>query len=163
MRAPDPIGAAEGPVLFFDDRCSVCRRFEAWALATDRDGRLQLARLNGPRASQMRQIHPELAVRDSALWLSSGDSPERPLRSADAILATLAYLGGPWRLVAGFGRLVPRFLRDALYRSFARHRGLFGWLGLAEPSPEMRRRLAFDREGPNRGLGDHHPSTRRSS
>ncbi len=159
MPVPDSAGPDGGPVLFFDERCSICRRFVDWALSADRDGKLQLARLNGPRARRLNQDHPELGLRDSALWVVEG---AQPLRYADAILATLAYLGGPWRLAARLGRLVPRVLRDAIYRSFARHRSLFGWLGLPELSPEMRRRLAYDAEGPVPALGDHHPSTQRS-
>lgn len=163
LRVPPSAPPPEGPVLFFDERCSVCRRFVAWALAADHTGMLRLARLDGPRARRLQQDHPELAARDSALWVAPGPTPGRPLRYADAILATLAYLGGAWGIAATLGRMVPRFLRDAIYRSFARHRSLFGWLGLPELSPEMRRRLAFENELPSRSFGDTHPSTHRSA
>lgn len=47
-------------------------------------------------------------------------------RRSDAILRTLVSLGGAWRLMAVFF-LLPRPLRDALYRWVARHR--YAWFG----------------------------------
>jgi len=51
-------------------------------------------------------------------------------------------LGGAWRLAALF-RLVPRLLRDRLYRWIARNR--YRWFGRREacmvPSPEMQGRF----------------------
>lgn len=61
----------------------------------------------------------------------------KALRDSAAILAIWSGLGWPWRALAIF-RIVPRALRDAVYRFIARHRyRLFGrretcWL----PSPE---------------------------
>ena len=51
---------------------------------------------------------------------------DRALRDSDAILAIWSGLGWPWRALAAF-RVVPRGLRDPLYRWIARHRyRLFG-------------------------------------
>ena len=50
----------------------------------------------------------------------------RVLRQSDAILAIWSGLGWPWRL-AGLARIVPRFIRDALYRLVARNR--YRWFG----------------------------------
>ena len=44
------------------------------------------------------------------------------LTHSDAILHILGRLGGLWCIAGGVGRLVPRVLRDAMYRGFARMR-----------------------------------------
>jgi predicted DCC family thiol-disulfide oxidoreductase YuxK len=41
---------------------------------------------------------------------------------SDAVLATATYLGGVYALLAGLGRLVPRFLRDPVYKLVAKLR-----------------------------------------
>jgi predicted DCC family thiol-disulfide oxidoreductase YuxK len=46
--------------------------------------------------------------------------------SSDAWLEVSRALGGPWRLFLIF-KLVPRFIRDAAYRVFARNR--YRWFG----------------------------------
>ena len=49
---------------------------------------------------------------------------------SDAVLAGLRAIGGGWRLVAAIGGIVPRFLRNSLYRFIARRR--IGWFGPAD-------------------------------
>ncbi len=74
-----------------------------------------------------------------SIILVEGDAVKR---DSDAVLAIYAGLGWPWRAAAAL-RLVPRFLRDPVYRWIARNRyRLFGrretcWL----PSPEQARRV----------------------
>lgn len=115
------------PVLFYDEGCGVCRRFVAMALRADREGRMRIAPLKGAQADALRARHPQLAAVNSSYWLPpSGE----PLIYADAILSTLEYLGGAWRLLATTGRLVPRSARDWMYRTFADNRKYFGWLSL---------------------------------
>lgn len=122
----------QGPVLFYDAECSICRRFVAFVVAADRTGVLRIAPLQGTHAQGIRRFHPEFALMDSAVFLPREGIP---LRRSDAILATLDILSGPWPAVARLGRLVPRPIRDLCYRAFVRHRDLFGWLGLPELDP----------------------------
>jgi predicted DCC family thiol-disulfide oxidoreductase YuxK len=64
------------------------------------------------------------------------------LRDSDAVLAIWAGLDRPWTLLTLFG-IVPRWLRDPVYRFVARHRyRLFGrreacWL----PTPDQATRI----------------------
>jgi predicted DCC family thiol-disulfide oxidoreductase YuxK len=124
---PPGDGSLQAPVLYYDARCSVCKRFVAFALARDTRGLLRLATLQGARGDALRQAYPAFAGRESAVWVAPG---ARPVGYSDAILATLDYLGGAWRGLARAGRLVPRPLRDRLYRSFADHRSYFGRIGI---------------------------------
>ena len=47
-----------------------------------------------------------------------------------AVIAGLRAIGGGWAIVAGLGRLIPRFLRNGIYRFVARRR--LGWFGPAD-------------------------------
>ena len=60
-------------------------------------------------------------------------------------IALLGGLGGAWR-VAGLGRLLPRALRDRLYRLVARNRyRLFGRRDTCRlPDPDQRDRFIVD-------------------
>jgi len=74
-------------------------------------------------------------LRFTPLKVPPGSAPEtmlvekdgRTLDRSDAILAVLETLGGHWRAMAMAGRLIPRFLRDAVYRFIARNR--YRWFG----------------------------------
>ena len=61
---------------------------------------------------------------------------------SDAALRVMAYLQGAWPLVRAL-RVVPRFLRDAIYDWVARNR--YRWFGREEkcmvPTPELEGRF----------------------
>ena len=67
---------------------------------------------------------------------------ERIFTRSDAVLTILDELGGGWKLVAML-RIVPRPVRDAVYRLVARYR--YRWFGRFEtcqlPAPEQRARF----------------------
>jgi predicted DCC family thiol-disulfide oxidoreductase YuxK len=129
------------PLLLYDERCSVCRRFVSLVVRADARGKLRIAPLQSPRGEALRRDHPQFAAKDSAVWVPPSGAP---LGYSDAILEALAYLGGGWRVVAGLGRLIPRAVRDWAYRAFARNRRFFGWLGLDQLDPRSRARLLPD-------------------
>lgn len=66
----------------------------------------------------------------------------RAWRESDAALRVCRGLGGPWKLLALL-LVLPRFLRDPLYRLVARNR--IRWFGRSDrclvPSPELRSRF----------------------
>lgn len=147
MRGMHPLQAAgvpgldTGPLLLFDERCSVCRRVVALLVRADRRGLLRIAPLQGAYGRLVRQACPWLEAMDSALWVEPGRLPRA---YADAFLAAARYLGGTWGVLARVAALIPRRLRDWAYRTFAEHRGLFGRWGLAEFDEPTRRRLLPD-------------------
>jgi predicted DCC family thiol-disulfide oxidoreductase YuxK len=132
------LGLGDHPVLFYDARCGVCRRFIRMAVHADHKGLLRIAPLQGARGERLREAFPQFARRESAVWIGN-DGP--PSGFSDAILATLDYLGGRWRLLARLGRVIPRSLRDWAYRVFARSRPHMGRFGLAELDEVSRSRL----------------------
>ena len=139
MTAHSPaVSAPENPVLLYDDRCGVCRRFVAFVVRADRGGGIRIAPLESTLGAGLRGRYPEFDKQDSAVWLPAGG---RPTGYSDAILDSLAWLGGGWKLLAGAGRLVPRPLRDWVYRLFASNRGSFGGLSQAEFSRQTDGRM----------------------
>jgi predicted DCC family thiol-disulfide oxidoreductase YuxK len=63
---------------------------------------------------------------DSVVVLNNG----HVLQEGDAVLALAEVLPKQWKVVAGLGKVVPRPLRNALYRWVARHR--ISWFGRKE-------------------------------
>jgi predicted DCC family thiol-disulfide oxidoreductase YuxK len=112
------------PALFFDDDCPLCTR-SAWFIGRrDRRRTLRLVALASDEGRAVVNAHPALASVDSLIWLdrdASGDGL-RALTHSAAVLAVWRYLGGGWSVLAALGSLVPRPLRDGLYRIVARHR-----------------------------------------
>ena len=127
------------PIIVFDAECLLCSANAQFVLNHDRRGRFLLASMQGEAGSALyRQFGIDPADPDT-LIVVEGD---RVRRDSDAILAIWAGLGWPWRAATMF-RLVPRALRDLVYRWVARNRyRLFGkrdtcWL----PDPAFRDRM----------------------
>jgi len=110
-------------IIVFDAECLLCSANAQFILKHDRQGRFLLASMQGEVGSALyRRFGIDPADPDT-LIVVEGD---RVRRDSDAILAIWAGLGWPWCAAAVF-RLVPRALRDAIYRWVARNRyRLFG-------------------------------------
>ena len=112
-----PPGKVAPPVLFFDDECGLCNRTVRWLIARDRRVTLRFAPLGGVLASQKVPMFPSGYDEETVvLWDDDGIHYR-----SDAILRSIACLGGKWRLVRVFF-LSPRGVRDAVYRMVARNR-----------------------------------------
>jgi len=127
------------PIIVFDAECLLCSANAQFVLDHDRRGRFLLASMQGEAGSALYRRFGIDPANPDTLIVVEGD---RARRDSDAILAIWAGLGWPWRAGAIF-RLVPRLLRDSVYRWVARNRyRLFGrrdacWL----PDPAFRDRL----------------------
>jgi predicted DCC family thiol-disulfide oxidoreductase YuxK len=124
--------------VFFDGECGLCNRFVVWLLRRDRRRVLHFAPLRGELAA----AHlPPLAESDRewtvALWDADGIHVE-----SDAALRAVASVGSIWR-AARLLLLLPRFLRNPVYRVIARNR--IRWFGRVDSCallpPERRDRL----------------------
>lgn len=127
------------PVIVFDALCVLCSANAQFVLRHDRRREFRLASMQGEVGR--------------ALYDKFGIDPRQPetmivvkgneaLRNSDAVIAIWSGLDLPWRLLA-VAKIVPRAVRDPLYRWVARNRyRLFGeretcWL----PPPEDADRL----------------------
>jgi predicted DCC family thiol-disulfide oxidoreductase YuxK len=109
----------EPEVLFYDGGCGLCHRAVRFVLWADRAECFEFAPLQG--ATFRRQVpEPERAGLPDSIVLRSPDG--RLLVRSDAVLHVMQRLGGLWAPLARLGRLVPRFIRDAVYDFVARVR-----------------------------------------
>lgn len=113
----------DGDIVVFDGVCVLCSGWVRFLSRVDRAGRYRFAAMQGGTGRALLMQHgldPDdpvsfLLVRGDTAWTDS-----------DAIVQVLAGLGGVWRLVHAM-RLVPRALRDPIYRWIARNR--YRWFG----------------------------------
>jgi predicted DCC family thiol-disulfide oxidoreductase YuxK len=126
------------PVLLYDARCGVCRRFVRFLVRQDWKDTVRIAPLQSPLGAGVRGRYPEFDRQDSAVWLPSRG---RPTGYSDAILDSLAHIGGRWKVVARAMRMVPRRIRDRAYRLFAGNRRYFGWLSIPDLGEEADARI----------------------
>ena len=114
-------------MLLYDAHCSVCRRFVQWFVRADKSGHLRIAPLQGAYGDAVRRDNAAFSALDSAIWI-----PENgvPVHRSSAVLGVMQYVGGFWGDTAIVVRLVPRPIRDWIYRTFAANRRYFGWMGL---------------------------------
>ena len=136
---PGPGDAAEAaPVVFFDGECGLCNRSVQWLLKRDRGRVLRFAPLQGEVASRRIEALPS----DPHDWSIVLWSDDGVYHESDAALRAVAAVGGVWKL-AGWLLLVPRVIRNGVYRFVARNR--IRWFGRVEScallSPEDRSRL----------------------
>ena len=88
----------------YDDQCVFCQRSVNWLRKRDHRGRISYSALP-PGASCV-------TLRDEA-----GTS-----QASTAALRALRHLGGGWRMTANVLLMIPRPIRDAVYRVIARNR-----------------------------------------
>ncbi|WEJ98190.1 MAG: thiol-disulfide oxidoreductase DCC family protein [Candidatus Sphingomonas phytovorans] len=122
------------PVIVFDALCVLCSANAQFVLKHDRREHFRLASMQGETGAALYRRFGIDPANPETIILVDGDAVRR---DSDAVLAIYAGLGWPWRAAAVL-RLVPRFLRDPVYRLIARNRyRLFGrratcWLPTAE-------------------------------
>lgn len=127
------------PIIVFDAMCVLCSANAQFVMKFDREKVFRLASMQGETGAALYRKFGIDPANPESLIVVSGD---RALRDSDAVLAIYSGLGWPWRLADIF-KLVPRFLRDPVYRWIARHRyRIFGqrqtcWL----PAPEFADRV----------------------
>ncbi|MCE3007899.1 MAG: DCC1-like thiol-disulfide oxidoreductase family protein [Bacteroidetes bacterium] len=121
---PDP----EVPIVLFDGVCTLCNRSVRYILRHDRRGRIRVGSLQAH--TQLLQAAgsagPDMS---SILLLYRG----RVYRQSSAVLRIGRIMGGWHRPVAWLGYLLPRLLRDSLYRWVASHR--YRWFGQEASCP----------------------------
>ena len=106
----------------FDGFCVLCNGWVRFLLRRDR-GRYRFASMQSESGKALLSAHGLDAENPSSFLLVEEG---RAWTDTDAIRRVLSGLGGAWRIAAVIG-LVPRFLRDTLYRMIARNR--YRWFG----------------------------------
>ena len=138
MALPD---AETNPIVLYDGVCGLCNRLVQFILKRDVENRFRFASLQSDFAATLLARHGANSRDLDTFYvvIDHGQKNERILMRSDAILHVVKTLGGIWAL-AGTGRILPKTLRDAMYRLVARNR--YRVFGKHEscmlPSPEHR-------------------------
>jgi predicted DCC family thiol-disulfide oxidoreductase YuxK len=128
------------PIIVFDAECVLCSANAQFVLRHDTRGHFRLASMQGEAGADLYRRFGIDPTDPESLIVVEGD---RAYRDSDAILVIYTGLGRPWRALATVGRLVPRFIRNPVYRAIARNRyRLFGrreacWM----PTPDQAERV----------------------
>ncbi len=114
------------PVLLFDGVCNLCNASVQWILTHDRRGVFRFAALQSETGQALlRQFGLDQETFDSVVLVQN----DRIFLRSDAPLEIVRHLGGAWPLLYVF-KIIPRFLRDAVYNWIARNR--YRWFGRRE-------------------------------
>jgi len=134
--------AARSPgefVVLFDGVCNLCDGLVQFLIRHDPAGRLRFCAMQSDSGRTMlaaRGFDPDAL--DTFVVL---DGP-RNLTRGDAALAIARVIEAPWSWIAA-ARILPRSLRDALYRIVAKNR--YAWFGRRDtclvPTPELESRF----------------------
>ena len=115
-------------LLLFDGECGLCTASIRFILARDRKGLLRFASLQSELGRGVAIVHGLDPYELTTLVFVDG-AGHVTLRSTAALRVAAEHLRFPWRL-AGVLRIVPRFLRDAIYRWVSKNR--LRWFGSAD-------------------------------
>ena len=130
--------SGQGPVVFYDGDCGLCDRSVKALIRMDKRGRLRYATLQGETATGL-MGEPQGPSEGWAIKLLD----ERGLHDGStAALRAMAAAGG----IGALGKvllLVPRYIRDGVYKWIARNR--YRWFGTVDacllPSKALRQQF----------------------
>ena len=122
-------------LILFDGMCNLCNGFIQCILKLDKKDVFRFGLL---QSDQVQKILRRYELKNSGLSTIVLLEDERIDVESDAVLKIARNLGGSWSLVYVF-IIVPKFIRDNVYRIISRHRfWLFGKLDACmKPSPEI--------------------------
>ena len=128
-------------IILFDGVCNLCNGAVQFILDRDPHAVFRFAALQSDAAGALlrdRGVVVDRVEPDSVILVEGNEVYHR----SDAALRVARHLRAPWPAAYAL-RVVPRFVRDAIYRFIARHRYL--WFGRTEtcrvPTPELRARF----------------------
>jgi len=133
------------PIILYDGVCGLCNQMVQFLLKHDRDGRLRFASLQSDFAAKVLQRHGfDPKDLDTLHVVENFEQPdERVLQRSDAILRAGRELGGFWSGLSSVAKVIPRNLRDVVYRFVAQNRyRVFGKYDTCMlPDPKQRSRF----------------------
>lgn len=126
-------------IVLFDGVCNLCNGFVQFLIRRDPQGRFKFASLQSESGRQLLQDYGYSEYPLTSIIYIRGD---RSYEMSTAVLQIMNSLGGIWSL-AGVLRVIPKGIRDRVYRFIARRRYL--WFGKKEacmvPTPQLRQRF----------------------
>ncbi len=129
IRESNPIASQQGnhagrpAIVLYDGVCGLCNRLNQFLLKRDTHDRFRFASLQGKFAQDLLRRHGADARDLDTVYVAIdyGQPNERLLARSDAILHVLAQLDGIWKW-ARVGQVLPKVLRDGIYKVVAQNR-----------------------------------------
>lgn len=126
------------PIIFFDGVCNLCNSSVQWIIKRDKNNQFLFAAIQGKTAAELLPMEIQKENPESVMLLENG----KLYTHSDAALRITALLGFPYRILYFFW-IVPRFIRDGIYRYIANNR--YRWFGKKSacmiPTPDIRARF----------------------
>ena len=142
VKQPGQLTAPIGPTILFDGVCNLCNAAVLFIIDRDRAGYFRFAALESPAGARLLEAHGNVTAGVDSIVLVDEDGA---WVESDAALRIARGLDWPWRAARAFG-VIPRPVRDALYRWVARNR--YRWFGRRDacrlPTPALAARFLDD-------------------
>ena len=132
------------PIILYDGVCGLCNRVVQFLLRHDKREQLRFASLQSDFAAQILRRHGlNTTDLDTFHFVENYEQPdERIFDRSDAVVRTGLALGGIWSMLATAASILPRALRELLYRIIARNRyrvfGKYDTCMLPDPNQRSR-------------------------
>jgi predicted DCC family thiol-disulfide oxidoreductase YuxK len=130
------------PILLFDGHCNLCNAWIQFIVKRDSAGTIRFASLQSGAGRRLLEEHK---IDENYIESLVFFEEERFSVSSTAALRTLSYLDS-WQKHLIFLTVIPRSLRDLVYRFIARNR--YKWFGRREqcmiPTTELSKRFLPD-------------------
>ena len=124
------------PVILFDGVCNLCNASVMFIIKRDPEGKFRFSSLQSDYSRDL--VGSTSLSMDTILLFEGGVI----YKESTAALRIAKQLRGGWKLLCGL-IVLPKFLRDAVYRLIARNR--YRWFGKRSecmvPTPELRARF----------------------
>ena len=129
----------QDPLILYDGVCNLCNRWVQFVLKHDKRRQFSFAPLQGATAKNiLSEKFQEQQVPDTVVLIDNNKVYTR----SEAALRILKLLGNGWNLFYSLV-VIPRFLRDGVYRFISNRR--YKWFGKSDscilPSPEWKDRF----------------------
>lgn len=129
-------------LILFDGVCNLCNASVQFIIERDPDRYFRFASLQSQAGKKMLERHRIGFDLNTFVLVEDG----RAYTRSEAVLRVARRLKSPWRFIGGF-RVIPLFLRDAVYNLVAKNR--YRMFGKQEscmlPTPELKA-LFLDRD-----------------
>jgi predicted DCC family thiol-disulfide oxidoreductase YuxK len=126
-------------IIVFDGVCNLCSSGVQFVLQHEREAVIKFAPVQSETGKRLLEQNGLCADDPDSFLLIEDD---RVYMNSDASLRVARYLKSPWRWAYAL-YILPRFIRDAAYRTLARNR--YRWFGKKDacmvPTPELHARF----------------------
>jgi predicted DCC family thiol-disulfide oxidoreductase YuxK len=131
--------SSEHPIILFDGVCNLCNHAVQWILGKDTKEIFRFAALQSHIGQDFLKKHGLDPLKLNSVVLIT---KKKAYTHSDAALEIASLLGGFWQILSIF-KIIPRFIRDAVYNFIAKNR--YRWFGKQEscwlPTKELKKRF----------------------